>query len=105
MKKHNSNDKRPRPHALAPREHYVKKNGSFKPKMAFENEASALNWIESHKYFKMNNAICYPCSVCGKFHISIHYSKEELARYNKVLEDSRKDVDETREDTGKDTAS
>lgn len=87
---HNSNDKRPRPHALAPREHYVRKNGSWKPKMAFETEASANNWIEHHPYFKNNNAVCYPCSVCGKWHISIHYDGNELRRIRKSVEDARR---------------
>lgn len=86
-------DKRPRPHALAPREHYVKKNGSWKPKMAFDSEASANNWIEDHKYFKLNNAICYPCSVCGKFHISVHYDREEYERCKRALDKSRKETD------------
>lgn len=29
----------PRPHALAPRKHYAKKDGNWKPKMTFKNEA------------------------------------------------------------------
>lgn len=62
-------DKRPRPHALAPREHYSKKNGSWKPKMAFENEASCHNYIEQHSYFKKNGYVGYLCSVCNKWHI------------------------------------
>lgn len=91
MMNRNYHDKRPRPHALAPREHYVKKNGSWKPKIGFPTEASAKNLIEVHKYFKIHNAVCYPCSVCGKWHISIHYNREELERIQKAVEKARKD--------------
>lgn len=63
------NDKRPRHKALLPREHYVKKNGSWKPKMAFENEASAHNWIESHSWFDNNGYVAYECSQCHQWHI------------------------------------
>lgn len=69
MKRHNSNDKRPRPHALAPREHYVKKNGSRKPKMAFDNEASATNFLYA-RYNHPEDMVVYRCSICGKIHIS-----------------------------------
>lgn len=63
------NDKRPRPHALAPREHYVKKNGSWKPKMEFPNIASADNYIQHRAFFRDNGYIAYECSVCHKIHI------------------------------------
>lgn len=69
MKRHNSNDKRPRPHALAPREHYVKKNGSWKPKMAFSTEASADNYIQYRSFFRDNGYVSYECSVCHMWHI------------------------------------
>ena len=39
------NDKRPRSNGVAPREHYVRKGGSWKVKMSFEDEASANNWV------------------------------------------------------------
>lgn len=68
-KKRMFNDKRPVEHHLAPREHYVRKNGSWKPKMSFENEASAVNWIESHSSSRLTWRF-YVCSVCGKIHLS-----------------------------------
>lgn len=68
-KRHNSNDKRPRPHAIAPREHYTKKGGSWKPKMVFENEASARNYIENRAFFRENGYVAYECSVCHGIHI------------------------------------
>lgn len=69
MKKHNSNDKRPQPHALAPREHYTKKNGSWKPKIVFPNMASADNYIQHRAFFRGNGYVAYVCSVCNQIHI------------------------------------
>lgn len=68
-RQHSANDKRPRPHALAPREHYVKKNGSWKPKMCFENFASADNYIQHRAFFRNNGYVAYECSVCHCIHI------------------------------------
>lgn len=68
-KRHSSNDKRPQPRALAPREHYTKKNGSWKQKMVFENEASCNNYIELHPFFRKNGYVSYECSVCHKWHL------------------------------------
>ena len=64
-------DKRPRHRSLLPREHYSKKNGSWEPKMAFENEASAHNWIEAHGWFANNGYVAYECSQCHKWHIGV----------------------------------
>lgn len=69
LKRRRYNDKRPRPHALAPREHYVKKNGSWKPKVGFPTEASCNNFIELHPFFKDNGYVAYECRVCHKWHI------------------------------------
>lgn len=63
------NDKRPRPHALAPREHYTKKGGSWKPKMSFPTEASADNYIQYRAFFRNNGYISYECSICHAWHI------------------------------------
>ena len=63
------NDKRPRPNGVAPREHYVRKNGVWKAKMIFPNMASADNYIESRAFFRENGYVGYICSYCGKIHI------------------------------------
>ena len=70
------NDKRPRSNGVAPREHYVRKGGSWKAKIAFENEASAYNWLCSRGLDNRDSRI-YQCGFCGKFHVSFHYKKEE----------------------------
>lgn len=64
-------DKRPRERRLIPREHYCHRDGErgWKPKQAFENEASADNYIESRRYFRDNNYCSYQCTWCGKWHI------------------------------------
>lgn len=77
MKSKRYHDKRPRPHALAPREHYVKKNGSWKPKQVFENMASADNYIESKAFFRENGYVGYICRYCGKIHIGRLNDREE----------------------------
>lgn len=76
MKGHRFFDKRPRERRLAPREHYVRKGGSWKPKMSFENEASAHNWLDSHVYFRENDYCAYECSVCHLWHIGRLSDKE-----------------------------
>ena len=65
------NDKRPRERRLIPREHYCHRDGErgWKPKQAFENEASADNYIESRRYFRDNGYRPYLCAWCGKWHI------------------------------------
>ena len=70
------NDKRPRERRLAPREHYVKKNGSWKPKMSFETEASANNWIAMHSSLRLTWRV-YECLVCHKFHLSSIRKEED----------------------------
>ena len=69
-------DKRPLPHALRPREHYTKKNGVWKAKMSFENEASANMWVEAHSLSRLTWMV-YECSVCHKFHLSSIRSTED----------------------------
>lgn len=73
-------DKRPRKHALVPREHFFKKNGSWKPKMSFENEASANNWIRLHHWFLDRGYTSYRCSFCGKIHIGLDVKGEQSER-------------------------
>ena len=63
------NDKRPMPNGVAPREHYVKKGGSWKAKMSFPSRASANNWVAIHSSPGLTWRV-YECSVCHKFHLS-----------------------------------
>lgn len=69
-------DKRPVPHALAPREHYTKKNGSWKPKMSFETEASADNWVLLHSSPGLTWRV-YECPICHKYHLSSIRKEED----------------------------
>ena len=63
------NDRMPRRGGVAPREHYVKKGGSWKAKMSFDDEASANNWVALHSSPGLTWMV-YECSVCHKFHLS-----------------------------------
>lgn len=77
MSKHREyNDKRPRPHSLAPREHYVRKGGSWKPKMSFPTRASANNWVALHSSRVLTWRV-YECSQCHKFHLSSIRKEED----------------------------
>jgi hypothetical protein len=62
-------DKRPRARALRLREHFTKKNGTWKPKMVFENIANANNYIQSRAFFRENVYVSYICGYCGGIHI------------------------------------
>lgn len=75
-KRHNPKDKRPVPHALRPREHYVKKNGVWKAKMGFPSRASANNWINIHSTPRLTWRV-YECSVCHKYHLSSIREEED----------------------------
>lgn len=68
-KVHSSKDKRPQPHGLAPREHYVRKGGSWKAKMSFPTRASADNWVAIHSSPILTWRV-YECPVCHYFHLS-----------------------------------
>ena len=73
MKKRLYNDKRPRAHALLPREHYAKKNGTWKPKRAFPSELSARLYLSTQMCADGYRA--YRCTVCGKWHVG-KYTKD-----------------------------
>ena len=68
-KKRFMSDRRPQPHSLAPREHYVRKGGSWKAKMSFPSRASADNWINIHSTPRLT-WVCYECSICHQWHLS-----------------------------------
>ena len=72
-KKHLYNDKRPRAHALLPREHFAKKNGAWKPKRAFASELSARLYLSTQMCAEGYQA--YRCTVCGKWHVG-KYAKD-----------------------------
>ena len=50
------------------REHYTRKNGSWKPKKKFESEEDANNWIKKYKMYKYTS---YICKECGYWHIGM----------------------------------
>lgn len=66
---HQYHDKRPRPRALLPREHYARKGGVWKPKKAFPDEVSARNYILQHWRMMDEGYQAYECSVCHKWHV------------------------------------
>lgn len=80
-KRHLYNDKRPRAHALLPREHYAKKNGSWKPKRAFPSELSARLYLSTQ--MSADGFRVYRCTVCGKWHVG-KYMKDGEADKNDI---------------------
>lgn len=75
-KRHIVHDRRPLPHCLAPREHYVMRGGSWKPKMSFPTRASADNWINIHSTPRLT-WVCYECSMCHQWHLSSIRKEDE----------------------------
>ena len=49
------------------KQHWTKKGGVMKPKLAFESENAALAYIETNKIDSKYQP--YVCSVCGKWHL------------------------------------
>lgn len=47
----------------ARREHYVKKGGSWKAKMSFEDEASADNWVTIHSSPGFGRSMSVQCVI------------------------------------------
>lgn len=78
MMNRNYHGKRPRPHALAPREHYYfnGKTRSYKPKRSFENEASARDFANSH-YRDITKVVIYKCTICNQYHIHVIHDDKE----------------------------
>lgn len=76
--KRNYNDKRPRPRASAPREHYYYngRTGSYKPKRPFENEASARNFANS-RYKDLTKVVIYKCTICNQYHIHVIHDDKD----------------------------
>lgn len=43
------------------REHYTRKNGSWKPKKKFESEEDANAWIKKYRMYRYSSYICKQC--------------------------------------------
>jgi len=57
------------------REHYTRKNGTWKPKKKFETKEDADTWIKKYKMYGYSS---YQCKVCKKWHIGMkNKSKKE----------------------------
>lgn len=66
MTHHQAHIKKPYKKIQHPREHWTKKKGKWKPKMAFSSLEEAQEFIAKHK---MTQYSAYKCPYCGHIHI------------------------------------
>lgn len=53
----------------------TRKDGSWKSKIPFDNEASARNWLAIRGLDERDSKV-YQCSFCGKWHVSFHFKRD-----------------------------
>lgn len=58
-------------------EHWVRKDQSWKAKVAYENEDDAWEFLNQNPKLKAKDPVVYRCSICNKFHISIHHKNDK----------------------------
>ena len=58
-------------------EHWTKKVHSWKAKVAYETEDDAWEFLNQNPKLKAKDPVVYMCSVCNKFHISIHHKNNK----------------------------
>lgn len=58
-------------------EHWTRKARSWKSKVAYGSEDEAWEYLQQNPKLKTKDPVVYRCSVCNKFHISIHYKNDK----------------------------
>ena len=56
-------------------EHWTRKGNSWKQKVGYESEDEAWEFLNQNPRLKAKDPVVYRCSICNKFHISIHHKK------------------------------
>ena len=57
-------------------EHWTRKSRSWKAKVAYGSEDEAWEYLQQNPKLKTKDPVVYRCSVCNKFHISIHHKND-----------------------------
>ena len=58
-------------------EHWTKKVHSWKAKVSYETEDDAWEFLNQNPKLKAKDPVVYRCSICNKFHISIHHKNNK----------------------------
>ena len=58
-------------------EHWVRKGQSWKAKVAYESEDDAWEFLNQNQKLNAKYPVVYRCSICNKFHISIHNKNDK----------------------------
>lgn len=58
-------------------EHFTRKQRLWKAKVAYESEDDAWEFLNQNPKLKAKDPVVYRCSVCNKFHISIHHKNDK----------------------------
>ena len=58
-------------------EHYTRKQHSLKEKESYDTDDDAWKFLNKNPRFKEKDPVVYRCSICNKFHISIHHKNKE----------------------------
>ena len=54
-------------------EHWTRKGNSWKQKVGYDSEDEAWEFLNQNPRLKEKDPVVYRCSICNKFHISIHH--------------------------------
>ena len=57
--------------------HWTRKGCSWKQKVDYDTEDEAREFLNQDPRLKAMGAVIYRCPVCNKFHVSIHYKKND----------------------------
>ena len=57
--------------------HWTRKGSSWKQKVGYESEDDAWEFLNQNPKLKAKDPVVYRCSVCNKFHISIHHKNNK----------------------------
>ena len=59
-------------------EHWTRKSvNGWKAKVAYETEDDAWEFLNQNSRLKAKDPVVYRCSICNKFHISIHHKNNK----------------------------
>ena len=58
-------------------EHWTRKGNSWKQKVGYESEDEAWEFLNQNPRLNAKYPVVYRCSICNKFHISIHNKNDK----------------------------
>ena len=58
-------------------EHFTRMQSSWKQKVGYDTEDDAWEFLNQNPRLKAKDPVVYRCSICNKFHISIHHKNNK----------------------------